>query len=70
MDKKDRFNPTLCLTHDCNLNCVYCYQQHTTGAHMTLPIAKECIDWIFAHVPEGLDEIENMLRGKGYLVEK
>lgn len=30
---------------------------------MTLPVAKDCIDWIFTHVPEDLKEIEITLIG-------
>lgn len=69
MDRKRVFNPTICLTHDCNLHCVYCYQRHDTGAHMTPDVAKQCIDWIFAHVPEGLEQIEITLIGGEPLLE-
>lgn len=54
---KKRFYPTLCLTHNCNLNCVYCYQKHDT-LEMSLETAKKCVDWIFENAPDETDEIE------------
>jgi len=53
-----RFSPSLCLTHDCNLNCVYCYQKHDRNARMSFDTAKNCIDWLFAYVPEGMTGVE------------
>lgn len=50
-DKMPKFSPSLCVTHNCNLNCVYCYQQHDTTKRMSFDTAKEVIDWIFSHVP-------------------
>jgi len=57
--KKDerRFSPSICLTHNCNLNCVYCYQKHGTEK-MSLETAKKCIDWIFSNTPEEFDGVE------------
>lgn len=55
---RPRFSPTLCLTHDCNLNCIYCYQDHDTKASMSFEVAKSSIDWIFDHVPSGMSGIE------------
>lgn len=34
----------LMLTHRCNLNCVYCYQQHKTAKDMTLETAKAIME--------------------------
>ena len=39
--------PTLCVTHKCNLNCVYCYQKHKSNAFMSFETAKECIDTLY-----------------------
>ena len=35
---------TLCVTHKCNLNCVYCYQEHDLKSRMDFSIAKKIID--------------------------
>lgn len=51
-NNKMRFSPTLCVTHTCNLDCVYCYQNHDVHKHMTFETAKKCIDWIFTHIPD------------------
>lgn len=48
---KDSFCPSLCVTHNCNLNCVYCYQQHDTENRMDFETAKTSVDWIFDNVP-------------------
>lgn len=29
--RNPRYSPSLCVTHNCNLNCVYCYQKHDTS---------------------------------------
>lgn len=55
---KTRFSPTLCVTHDCNLHCVYCYQEHDCNSKMSFDTAKDCIDWIFDNVPEDMDGVE------------
>lgn len=55
---KPRFSPSLCVTHNCNLNCLYCYQKHDDAARMTIEIAKNAIDWIFDHIPVGMSDIE------------
>lgn len=34
----------LCLTHRCNLDCVYCYQQHDSQHEMSYETAIQCID--------------------------
>jgi len=52
------FFPVLCLTHSCNLNCVYCYQKHTHNEKMTIEVARQSIDWIFNNVPTDADSIE------------
>ena len=52
------FCPSLCVTHDCNLSCVYCYQKHSAGEHMSLEVARQSIDWIFSHVPDYASGVE------------
>lgn len=47
-----RFDPTICVTHQCNLNCVYCYEKHKGVARMDLDTAKACVDYIFTHIPD------------------
>lgn len=47
-DKKVRYPKadricTITLTHRCNLNCVYCFQQHKDSEDMTLETAKEVV---------------------------
>lgn len=53
-----RFSPTICVTHKCNLNCVYCYQTHDNESRMSLSTAKECIDWIFNNIPQDMTQVE------------
>ncbi len=40
------YTATLGVTHRCNLNCRYCYQQHTDNLRMSIQTAKKCIDEI------------------------
>ena len=54
---EQQFAPTLCLTHNCNLSCAYCYQKHSIGQRMPLDIAKNAINWIFENVPNYVDEV-------------
>ena len=63
-----RFVPSLCVTHDCNLNCIYCYQKHDK-AKMSFNTAKKCIDWIFDNVPPEMDGIEIHFIGGEPLLE-
>ena len=53
-----RFSPSLCLTHNCNLNCIYCYQKHDTGVRMSFETAKKVIDWIVCNIPADTKGIE------------
>ena len=64
-----RFSPSLCLTHNCNLNCIYCYQQHDTNNHMSFETACKCIDEIFDHIPDDMDEVEVSFIGGEPLIE-
>lgn len=57
--KKMRFNPSICVTHNCNLNCTYCYQKHDVTSRMTFDTAKTCIDYIFQNIPDyAVDGVE------------
>jgi len=56
-DKKSRFSVSLCITHNCNLNCIYCYQKHSDNCVMSFETAKKIIDWTFNNVPEGYNKI-------------
>lgn len=56
--KKPRFSPSICVTHDCNLNCGYCYQRHDVPAKMTIGTARAVIDWIFDNIPDGANGVE------------
>ena len=40
----------ICLTHRCNLNCIYCFQKHDNQHEMSFEKCKSCIDWIFDHI--------------------
>lgn len=64
-----RFSPTLCVTHSCNLDCVYCYQAHDGGHRMSLEVACGCIDWIFAHIPADMCGVEISFIGGEPLIE-
>lgn len=50
--KSVRYSPTICVTHRCNLDCVYCYQKHDGNSDMTFEVAQKCIDWIFSNIPD------------------
>lgn len=57
--KKNRFLPTICVTHNCNLDCVYCYQNHDTNNRMNFETAKKCLDYIFENIPDyAVDGVE------------
>lgn len=64
-----QFSPTLCVTHDCNLNCRYCYQNHSKHERMNIDTAKACIDWIFTHIPEKYGEVTISFIGGEPLLE-
>jgi len=64
-----RFSPSICVTHDCNLNCIYCYQKHSVGEKMPFNVATNVIDWIFLNVPQSMNEIEITLIGGEPLLE-
>jgi radical SAM protein with 4Fe4S-binding SPASM domain len=67
--KENRFYPSLCVTHDCNLSCVYCYQKHNSGLKMALKTGKNIIDWIFNNVPPKINDVEITFIGGEPLLE-
>lgn len=69
MIKKNRFSPSLCLTHFCNLDCIYCYQHHDKEKKMSFETAKKCIDWIFVNIPKDMEGVEISFIGGEPLVE-
>lgn len=64
-----RFSPSLCVTHSCNLDCVYCYQNHDGNNRMSYETACESIDWIFNNVPDDMNGIEITFIGGEPLIE-
>lgn len=64
-----RFSPSLCLTHTCNLDCIYCYQNHDGNNRMTFETACESIDWIFSNIPEDMNGVEITFIGGEPLIE-
>lgn len=44
MSHPESKNITLVLTHQCNLNCVYCYEHHKNSFTMDPSLAKELVD--------------------------
>jgi sulfatase maturation enzyme AslB (radical SAM superfamily) len=63
------FCPSLCVTHDCNLSCIYCYQKHNPGLRMDLEMGKKLIDWIFNNIPSSTNEVEISFIGGEPLLE-
>ena len=56
-DAPDRFSDvhlTLCLTHDCNLRCRYCYGGAKSKRHMSLGVGRAAIDRAVARTSERL----------------
>lgn len=51
------FSPALCVTHNCNLSCVYCYQNHDVCGKMNCATAQKCIDWILDNIPEDREKL-------------
>lgn len=48
----------LCLTHSCNLDCIYCFEKKDGKHEMTLSVACDCVDRIVkAHCIEKLESV-------------
>lgn len=67
--KREWYSPSLCLTHNCNLDCIYCYQQHNHENVMSYETAKKSIDWIFDNIPSETDGVSINLIGGEPLLE-
>ena len=63
------YSPVICLTHMCNLDCVYCYQKHDPNHRMSYETACKCIDDIFASVPDNYTGIDISFIGGEPLLE-
>lgn len=50
-DYATSYNPTICVTHRCNLSCVYCYQNTHESKDITQETAEMCIDDILKNIP-------------------
>jgi radical SAM protein with 4Fe4S-binding SPASM domain len=64
-----RFANNICLTHSCNLNCIYCYQTHNQAPAMSFEVACRTVDWIFENKPADRDFIEIRFFGGEPLLE-
>ena len=53
----------LCLTHRCNLNCVYCYERHDSAHEMNFDVAKTIIDRVSHQYDTNNAHIEFLLFG-------
>ena len=53
MNDKLYYTVPLCLTHRCNLNCVYCFEKHDGEHEMTCETAMECVDQVCNQVKCG-----------------
>ena len=53
MNDKLYYTVPLCLTHRCNLNCVYCFEKHDGEHEMTYETAMECVDQVCNQVKCG-----------------
>lgn len=69
IEKEIRFSPSLCVTHKCNLKCIYCYQNHDKDNRMSFDTACKSIDWIFSNIPENMKGVEVSFIGGEPLIE-
>ena len=63
------YSPTICVTHRCNLSCIYCYQKNKSNDRMSLIVGKKCIDDIFSNIPDYIKTIEISFIGGEPLLE-
>lgn len=59
----------LIVTHQCNLNCVYCYEPKKTRNHMSLDTAKRIIMSQFANLDDSISRLEIQFMGGEPLME-
>ena len=60
----------LMVTHACNLNCTYCYEEHKSERHMTPSLAKSILhkELAFVRDAEKFDELEvNFMGGEPFV---
>lgn len=69
INKPEIFCPVLCLTHRCNLNCIYCYQKFKDDSTMSLETAYCSMDYIFSHIPKNVDSTRISFIGGEPLLE-
>ena len=69
MKEKKHYTATICLTHRCNLKCVYCFQKHDSIHKMSFKTAKDCINSIFRNFTTDYDGIEISFIGGEPLLE-
>lgn len=70
LTKLRRKTCTLVITHQCNLNCLYCYEKHKDNSVMSVGTAKEIIsrEFLSAEKSEAIDEIEfDFLGGEPFI---
>ena len=60
---------TLCVTHNCNLNCIYCYQKHDCNSKMNFETAKNIIDCLFNDAEKENKNVEISFIGGEPLLE-
>lgn len=46
MKSPNYYTIPLCLTHKCNLNCIYCFEKHDSTHEMSYETAVKCIDYV------------------------
>lgn len=58
--KLKRRNVTIIITHNCNLNCLYCYEKYKSSKTMPIELAKKIIqqEFSYAALNHNYDEIE------------
>jgi len=69
--KLKRKTCTLVITHQCNLNCLYCYEKHKDNSSMSVDTAKEIIsrEFLSAGNSDAIDEIEfDFLGGEPFIL--
>lgn len=61
--------PVICVTHRCNLNCIYCYESRKNTRRLDLEVGKKIINEIVKTCPEDVGGIEFSLIGGEPLLE-
>lgn len=70
MKNKKWISPTICVTHTCNLNCIYCYENKKDNySKLSFDKAIKIIDGIFEEKQDEVDGIEFCFIGGEPLLE-